>query len=69
LLFVWVVSVVILRALKLARLAEAFVGANAPELIDLREPLEAVFPADGWAKLWRRARVLAEDAVSPELVG
>jgi hypothetical protein len=40
------VSVLILRALKLARLAEALVGANAPELIDLRGPLEA-FPADG----------------------
>lgn len=54
----------ILRALRLARLAEALVGANAPELIDLRGPLE-VLPADGWAILWRRARVLAEDAVSP----
>lgn len=54
----------ILRALRLARLAEALVGANAPELIDLRGPLEAL-PADGWAILWRRARVLAEDAVSP----
>lgn len=62
------VSVLILRALKLARLAEALVGANAPELIDLRGPLEA-FPADGWAILWRRARVLAEGAVSPAAFG
>ena len=54
----------IFRALRLARLAEALVGANAPELIDLRGALEAL-PADGWAILWRRARVLAEDAVSP----
>lgn len=53
-----------MRALRLARLAEALVGANAPELIDLRGPLGAA-PADGWAILWRRARVLAEDAVSP----
>jgi hypothetical protein len=47
-----VVSVLILRALRLARLADAFVGANAPELIDLREPREAVLvPPAGWAKL------------------
>lgn len=45
--FACVVSVLNLRALRLARLAEAFVGAKAPELIDLREPLEAVFPAAG----------------------
>jgi hypothetical protein len=49
-LFVEAASVLALRALRLARLAEALVGANAPELIDLREPLE-VLAADGWAIL------------------
>jgi hypothetical protein len=46
-LFGCVASVLNLRALRLARLAEAFVGAKAPELIDFRAPREAVFPADG----------------------
>ena len=68
-----VVSALALRALILARRAEALVGAKAPELMDFREPRAPVLmapggPLGGCTKLWRRVRVLEEAAVNPVFV-
>jgi len=55
------VSTLILRALRLARLADAFVGPKAPELMDFRDPRELIEPASlGCARLWRCPRALAD---------
>lgn len=65
-----VVSILILRALRLARLADAFVGPKAPELMDFRDPRELTELASlVCARLWRRPRALADVVDSLEVAG